>query len=229
MNTQTLVVIVACSAIAGSSPMRLTAQVCLGLPGERATLTFGLQGTDGASGGSVGLSIRTGRISGEVTGASLDRFAQADNDISLGGRLALGLNAGPVQACGVGGTEWTYYESSRSATGSNGAITYDVDGNFGRLRTPVGISVGSEFLSARAVSLTPFASLVVAHDYERMHWVTGGTETRSSFGLGTSVGLTARYGRGFLRSQVSNTGTSDRALSGHNNHLYLLMHLGWAF
>ncbi len=81
----------------------------------------------------------------------------------------------------------------------------------------------------RSVTLNPFMTFVIAHDYEQMHWVTEGRETRRSFGPGLSMGTTARHGPVFLRSQLTMVQTKDHALSGHNNHWHLFLHLGWAF
>lgn len=230
MRAPALVAAIVCITPFAFSPTGVQAQACLGLPGDQVSAMVGFEGTDGASGGSASLSLRSGRASLEVNGSSLDRFAQADDDVSVGGRLTVQLNEGPTALCASGGTSWTSYGSSRSASRSGtGPIIYDIAGNYTRLRTPVGFSVGHAFMRDRTVSLIPFASFAATHDYERMRWLADGTETRSTFGMGAALGVTVHVGRVFLRSQLANTETSDRALSGHNNHPRVLAHFGWVF
>lgn len=211
----------------------LAAQECLGLPGERVTATLGFEGTDGAVGVSGRLVAHSGRLGIELEGSSLDKFAQDDDRTRTGLRISWESFDSPVKVCGFGGAQWTSYEAGTSISSwTVGGVTHRearISGDYDRIRVPVGVSVGHLFLAEHHVSINPFVHLMMVHDYERMHWVERGLETRSSTGLGGGLGLTARMGRLFVRSELEDAWTEDRALSGQNNHLTFHMHVGLAF
>lgn len=204
----------------------LSAQECIGLPVQRASLSFGLEGTDGASGGSAGVMIRSGSVHLGLTHASLDKFAQVDHIANTGLQVAWRWTGG-AEVCGVAAADWTRYEDGPGVQST--AVEYVSTGDYTRIRTPLGISVGHELWEGHRVGVTPFLTLAMVYDYERMRLAAGGVDTRGSFGPGTTFGFTTRFGRVLLRSQVANAWTEDRALSNHNNHWNLLLHLGWAF
>ena len=209
------------------------AQACLGLPGERVSVTLGFEGTDGATGGSARLAAHSGRMGIELEGSSLDKFAQVDDRARVGLRLSWEWNDSPIVVCGVGGVRWTSYEAGTAISRwTAGGVTHresHVSGNYDRIRMPLGIAAGHVFFSERRVSVNPFLSLLVVQDFERMHWVERGLETRSTGGRGGSLGLTARMERLFLRSELENAWTEDRALSGQNNTLTFHLQIGMAF
>lgn len=234
MRTSTFVVLMAGAAVALATPSVAAAQVCLGQPTRVATVMLGFEGTDGATGGAASLAVRAGRLNVGVSRSSLDMFAQRENMRTTDLRAGWELTDGPLQVCGLAGEARTSYESSLSSrTGSNAdgvfGTTYDIDGDFDRVRRRVGLALGHEFRSAHTVALTPFAALAVVQDHERFRWLDGDLTTRTSTGPGTSFGLAARIGSTRIRSELAKTWTAERALSGRSNWWHVGLQVGWAF
>lgn len=222
------------SVAVGSLPASpLLAQMCLGLPADRGAITLGLEGTDGASGVSADLAARSGRLTLGLTYASLNKFAQDDDVMNTGVHVAWQWIDGAVGLCAVAGSEWTSYEAGASSLEWTESEVrhreYFVTGDFNRIRTPIGFSIGREFRAEHRIGITPFATLAVVHDHERMHWADGSLESRNSFGPAGTLGLAIQLDPVLLRFQLGNVWTEQRALSGHNDHLSLTAHVGWTF
>ncbi|MEZ4422385.1 MAG: hypothetical protein R3E98_03160 [Gemmatimonadota bacterium] len=234
MRTSTIVVLAAGAAVTFATPSVSAAQVCMGQPTRVAAISLGFEGTDGATGGAASLAVRAGRLNVGVSRSSLDMFAQKENMRTTDLRVGWELTDGPVQVCGLAGEARTSYESSlssRTGPDANGVVgtTYDVDGDFDRVRRRVGLSLGHEFRSTHTLGLNPFVTLAVVQDHERMRWLDGDLTTRTRTGPGTSFGLAARIGSTLIRSELAKTWTAERALSQHTNWWHVGLQVGWAF
>jgi hypothetical protein len=164
--------------------------------------------------------------------SSLADPVQDDDVFRAGLRLTWELTRGPMKLCGVGSAQWTTYEAgdTRTTWVESGMKyrAYTISGDYDRLRVPVGLAAGHTFRTERRLRITPFTTLLLMHDSERMRWVARGLETRRSTGLGSSLGVAAQMERLFLRAEVAGGWTEERALSGHDFTSFLL-HIGWSF
>jgi hypothetical protein len=213
------------------------AQACVGLPaGGRGQLTYGFEGTDGATGEGLGFAYHTPRAALLVHRRSLEAFTLVDEVRSLDTQGSVPVLRTAVPVCLTLGAGWTGYDNerleSRSSSGRDpGFVTerHRVGGPYRRFRFPVGIAAGREFRPGTGVSLTPFVAPSLVYETESYRPENGTPQERSRLGAGASGGLTLAAGWLVVRSTVSHTATHDRALTGRNNFPTLSVHAGVRF
>jgi hypothetical protein len=213
------------------------AQACVGLPsGGRGQLTYGFEGTDGATGEGLGFAYQTPRAALLLQRRSLEGFTLVDEIRSLDAQVSVRALSTQVPVCLTAGAGWTGYDNerleSRSSSGRDPGIVTErhrVGGPYRRFRLPVGLAAGREFALGREVSLTPFVAPSLVYERESYRPEDGPAEERGRLGLGASGGLTLAAGWFVLRSTVSHARTHDRALSGRNNFPVLSVHAGVRF
>lgn len=219
-------------ALAVAAPAH--AQECVGLPGGRGMLSFGLEGTDGASGPGVSFAYQTPGASVQLQHRQLDAFAQDDEISSSEVLAAIRLPRSRLPLCVTAGAEWTDYEYSQhegSWTNTDGVHTdsYRVIGGYQRMRVPVGISLGREFNLGRGVSLVPYLQPTLVWEHERFTPAGQPAQTRTGLGWGVNAGLAVAKDWFVVRANLTHTNTFDRALTSRNNFPGLSVHFGVRF
>ena len=148
MRLDSLFLVATCTICTALFAIPLEGQECIGLPGRRGSATLGLEGTDGATGNSARFAMRSGRMGIELERSSLDKSTQDDDVVRTGLRLTWEWSDGPMKVCGVGGAQWTTYEAGNTSMMSVQSgmkyRTYTIDGDYERLRVPVGFAVGQD-------------------------------------------------------------------------------------
>jgi hypothetical protein len=212
------------------------AQECVGLPGGRGTLSFGLEGTDGASGPGVAFSYQTPGTSLQLQHRSLDAFAQDDEISTSEVQTAVRLARFRLPVCVTAGAQWTDYDytSHESTEWSQTDPEYRIErhrigGGYQRLRVPVGISLGREFNVGRGISLVPYIQPTVVFERERLTPAGDAPQTRMGMGLGLNTGLAVAKDWFVLRANLTHTSAYERALSPRNNFAGLSVHAGVRF
>lgn len=212
------------------------AQECVGLPGGRGVLSFGLEGTDGASGPGVSFAYQTPGASLQLQHRALDAFAQADAISTTEAQAAVRLARFRLPVCITAGAQWTDYDytAHESTHWSAEDPEYRIErhrigGGYQRLRVPVGISVGHEFNLGRGISLVPYVQPTVVFERERLTPAGDAPQKRLGMGIGLNGGLAVAKDWFVLRANLTHTGTYDRALSSRNNFPSLSVHAGVRF
>jgi hypothetical protein len=138
MRLRSIVAAVVCAICSSLVNSPVSAQACVGQPGDRVSVTLGLAGTDGASGLSIDAAVRSGPVHIGIAHAQLDKFAQVDDIVSTGLHLTWRWRDGPTELCVVGASEWTRYEDGPGYQSTYGG--YLVVGDYGRIRSPLLVS-----------------------------------------------------------------------------------------
>lgn len=212
------------------------AQQCVGVPSQgRGFLTYGFEGTDGATGEGVSFAYGTPNAAVLLHRRSMDGFTLVDDLGSTEAQLSIRLPRVALPVCLVAGGQWTAYdnerEESRSWTAREPGYVIQrnrTGGPYERVRVPVGISVGEEFRVGR-VSLTPFVTPTVVYESETYRPFDGGAQRRTDWGYGATGGVTAAIGWLVVRPTLSHVSTHDYALSSQNNWPVASLQVGVKF
>jgi hypothetical protein len=86
------------------------AQECVGLPGGRGVLSFGLEGTDGASGPGVSFASQTPGASLQLQHRALAAYAQDDAISTTEAQAAVRMARFRLPVCVTAGAQWTDYD-----------------------------------------------------------------------------------------------------------------------
>jgi hypothetical protein len=148
------------------------AQECVGLPaGARGVLTYGFEGTDGATGEGLSFAYQTSGSSVLLRHRALDGFTLVDELRTTELQASVRLPALPV--CLVIRGEWTAYDNDRLESESWNAEDpgykterHRTGGPYRRLRIPVGVGMGGEFRLTDRLSIAPFAAPAVVYERE---------------------------------------------------------------
>lgn len=211
------------------------AQSCFGMPAGAGVFSWGFRGTDGATG--TGFLVGTEREGFGVMGglASMEMWAYGDEARLAELRVSRRHTPGPVAVCTFTGFERTSYTIDRHFM-----TRYDpdldetiehhrIEGEFARIRLPVGMAVGREFRQGRTLGVIPHVAAALIYEHERVIAPEGGATRRGILALGATAGLTVRVGSVFVRSTLEHLTTHDNALSGRNNFPVLSLDLGVIF
>lgn len=218
-------------------PSMASAQECVGIPsGGRGVLTYGFEGTDGATGQGLGFAYQTPGAAIILQHRWLDDFTLVDELRTTDVQLSMRVPSQHVPVCVTGGLQWTSYDNDRIESQSwNGndpeyrTTNVRVDGPYRRARIPVGVAFGREFELGRSVSLTPFLAPGLVYEHETYAPETGSKQVRHTLGWHANGGVTASVGWLVLRSAVRQTRTRDYALSSQHNFLELTVQAGVRF
>lgn len=218
-------------------PGFVQAQECIGLPsGGRGLLTYGFEGTDGATGEGLSFGYQTPGAAVLLHRRSLEGFTLVDEIQSFEAQASIRLPVAQLPVCFVVGTGWTGYDNerleSRSSSGNDPHYVTErhrVGGPYHRFRVPVGVGLGREFVLGEGLSLTPFFAPALVYEIETYRPQNGSEQTRSRLGIAASGGLTAAVGWLVVRSTLTHTLTHEYALSSQHNFPMLSMHVGVRF
>lgn len=211
-----------------------TAQQCLGLSATtRGYVTYGVEGTDGATGkgSTLGLRFGTGMI--QLQHRELEPADLIDEMQTL-----QTLGAFPVRQalplCVTGAFAWTGYDDDR--INSWGA---DAEGNliqrgtaagpYLRIQAPVGVALGKELTVSSRFAVGGFVNPTLVYEYEKYESFDGGTVSRDGIGLGFTTGLSMSFRRLLLRSTLSSLSSRNYTLNGFNNFPFLSVQMGVKF
>ena len=227
MATTALVCTLALSA-------RAAAQECLGLSAEnKGYFSYGVEGTDGASGEGFTLGLRVGSGSVQLLRRTLEPVNLVDDMETVQGIVAVPLRV-RLPLCVTAGFGWTGYDDDRVNVFGN-----DEEGNliqrgtaagpYLRLQAPVGVALGRELRLSSKIAVGGFVNPALVYEYEKYESFNGDTVTRGGLGLGITTGVSASYGRLMLRSTLSSLSSRNYTLNGYNNFPFLSLQLGVKF
>lgn len=212
------------------------AQQCAGIPsGGHGFLTYGFEGTDGATGDGISFAYRTSHGALLVQRRSLDGFTLVDDLGSVEAQTSFRVPTARLPLCLVAGVNWTAYdnerEESRSWTAGDPGYVIErhrIGGPYHRLQIPVGVGIGEEF-QLGAVSLTPFFAPALVYETETYRPEDAAEQERRDWGWGAKGGVAATVGWLVVRTTVSHTATHEYALSSQHNFPMLSLHVGVGF
>jgi hypothetical protein len=225
-------------ALAVAAAQTVSAQECIGLPSQgRGTLTYGFEGTDGATGSGLAFAFHGKTSAIVVEHQSLDGFTMVDRMRTLSVLASRRLPAGGVPKCLVAGANWTSYSNDRNERSSwyandPGYITerIRIGGGYRRLRVPAGVAFGKAYDVRGRFSIIPhFAGTLVGEYEENDSTDTQPARSRFSPGIGLEGGITFATSWLVIRSTVSHTRTHAYALSSRHNYPELALHAGVIF
>jgi hypothetical protein len=210
------------------------AQQCVGIPSQgNGFLTYGFEGTDGATGDGVSFAYGTPNAAVLLQRRSMDGFTLVDDLASTEAQLSIRLPAIGLPVCLVAGGQWTAYDNEREQSRSWTDPGYvdqrnRIGGPYERVRVPVGISAGEEFRVGR-VALAPFVTPTLVYESETYRPFDGGAQRRTDWGYGVSGGVTATVGWLVVRPTLSHVSTHEYALSSQHNWPIASLQLGVRF
>jgi len=215
-------------------PASAAAQQCLGLSNSaRGYLTYGFEGTDGATGEGLSLGLRFGTGSVQLQRRSLEPVNLVDEMETLQGLGAVPITK-QLPLCATVGLGWTGYDDDRVDV-----FGADADGNFiqrgtaagpyNRLQVPVGVALGKELQIGSKFAVGGFVNPSLVYEFEKYESFNGSTEQRSGIGLGFTTGLSMSYSRLMLRSTLTSLSSRSYTLNGFNNFPFLSVQLGVKF
>ena len=211
------------------------AQECVGIPQDtRGYFSYGMEGTDGATGEGFTVGVRLGQGLLQVQRGTLEPVTVVDDIESLHLQGAYPISK-KLPVCLTAGFGWTGYDTDRIngwSTDGQGNITHDgtAGGPYLRLRMPVGISLGKEFKVSENTSAVGFVSNSLLYDFERYERPSFGREQRHAFGVAAAVGVTLNYRRIMLRSSLSNfTTLNGNSVDQYNDFPFMSLQLGIKF
>lgn len=211
------------------------AQECVGMPaGARGVLTYGFEGTDGATGRGLSFAYQTSGSSFLLHHRALDGFTLVDELRTT--ELQASVRVPGLPVCLVTRGEWTAYDNDRLESVSWNAADpgykterHRMGGPYRRLRVPLGIGVGREFRVTERMSIVPFAAPAVVYEREIYTPDSGVEERRTTLGFAARGGITASLNWFVLRSALSHTLTHEYALSSQHNFAELSVQAGVRF
>ena len=217
------------------SATQVAAQECIGISSTaRGYFTYGLEGTDGATGEGFTLGVRVGSGSLQLQRRTLEPSSVIDDIESLQAQVAVPV-AKKVPVCIVAGIGWTGYDTGEIfswSTDGDGNTTQSgrAGGPYMQLRVPVGIAVGKEFKFTQRLAFAPFLSNSFMYDYERFESVQLGRNMHEhGVGMVSAVGFSLSYGRFMLRPSLTNTADLNGSFDRYNDFPFLSVQLGLKF
>lgn len=199
-------------------------------------LTYGFEGTDGATGHGLGFAYQTPQAALLLQHRWLDGFTLVDELRTTEVQTSLRIPAIRVPICVTSGLQWTSYDNDHLVSESWSASDpghkierHRLGGPYRRVRIPVGVAVGHEFRLRERVSLTPFLAPGLVYERETYAPENGPEEARQTLGWRASGGVTAALGWLVVRPSVSHTLTQRYALSSQHNFLELSLQAGVRF
>lgn len=214
-------------------PIAASAQQCLGFPtGSRGFLTFGFEGTDGATGEGLGFGYQTSGVGILLQGQSLDDFTVIDELETIEARVSYR----PVKTlpiCVLAGIAKTAYHSEQELSRSGREPGYVderhiIGGPYRRLRVPVGIGIGREFFVG-PITLVPYFTPALVYESETHILPNAPGENRHAWGVSGNAGITLVAGWMVVRSSLSHAVTHEYALSSKHNFPLFTLHAGVRF
>lgn len=218
-------------------PSVASAQECVGLPGGgRGVLTYGFEGTDGATGQGLGFAFQTQRAAIILQHRWLDDVSLLDTRRTTDVQVSMRPSSLRMPVCVTGGLQWTSYDSDRvvsqrwnSDDPAYSTMQLRVGGPYQRARIPVGLAFGREFELGGSVSVTPFLAPGLVYEHETYRPETGSKQVRRTLGWRADGGITGRIGWLVFRSIVRQTRTQDYTLSSQHNFMELTVQAGVRF
>lgn len=217
-------------------PAAASAQRCLGLPGDDGSFTYGFEGTDGAEGEGFALSVRKGALAAGIARSSLEMFTFAEPARTWELRGSVALKEGGIDVCAVTGARTTgylvdrHFSTRRDPDTGHDLEEHRVEGEYARLRVPLGLGFGGEFRVRDGLGVIPFLTTDLLYQQERLESSSEQTRrTRSNVTVGGSAGLTLRAHRFLLRTVVHHVLAPDETLSGRTTFPGISAHLGISF
>jgi hypothetical protein len=213
---------------------RAAAQQCLGMSHDtRGYFSYGVEGTDGASGEGFTIGLRVGSASVHLQRRTLEPASLVDDMETVQGVAAVPLRTA-LPLCLTAGLGRTGYDDDRV-----NVFGQDEEGNliqrgtaagpYLRLQAPAGIALGRELRLSNRIAVGGFINPALVYEYERYESFNGATATRGGVGLGITTGVSASYGRLMLRSTLSSLSSHNYTLNGYNNFPFLSLQLGVRF
>lgn len=214
----------------------LGAQDCIGLSRQgNGMLTYGFQGTDGATGYGLDFAFHAFGASVQIQRRSLEAFTVVDRIDTYGAQVAIPIATGGLAACVVAGMETTSYDNERlvSRSWSSDFPTriveeHRIGGPYRRVRVPIGLAFGREFHPLDRLSIVPYLIPAIVLQQERLEPEGEQEREREAFTYGLSGGVAFVLDWFVLRSSIAHTMGPD-ALSGRNNFPSLSIHLGVSY
>lgn len=218
-------------------PAFASAQECVGLPsGARGILTYGFEGTDGATGQGLGFAYQTQRGAMILQHRWLGDFTLVDEMRTTDLQVSARAPSVALPVCFTAGLQWTSYDNDRREGESwradnPGYRTRMIreGGLYQRARIPAGIAIGHEFRLTESVAITPYLAPGLVYERERYDPEPGSRQIRHTIGWRADGGVTASIGWLVLRSTLRETRTRDYALSSQHNFLELTVQAGVRF
>jgi hypothetical protein len=223
----------AMAILVGAAPV--AAQECIGISSNaRGYFTYGLEGTDGATGEGFTLGVRVGSGSLQLQRRTLEPTSVIDDIESLQAQVTVPV-AKKVPVCIIAGIGWTGYDTGEIfswSTDGEGNTTQSgrAGGPYMQLRVPVGIAIGKEFKFTQRLAFAPFASNSFMYDYERFESVQLDRQMHEhGIGMVSAVGFSLSYGRFMLRPSLTNIADLNGSFDRYNDFPFLSLQLGVKF